>query len=60
MRLSSVFTAKWFADVGPMFQAADAVVKVYNRSYYTVPDTMQNFERDATFKVQYDTFDTIQ
>jgi putrescine transport system substrate-binding protein len=58
MRLSSVFAALCCAAVVPMLQAADSVVKVYNWSDYIGPDTLKNFEKASTIKVQYDIFDT--
>jgi putrescine transport system substrate-binding protein len=58
MRLTRLFAALCCAAVGPMGQAAESVVKVYNWSDYTGPDTLKNVEKDSGIKVQYDIFDT--
>jgi len=42
----------------PMAQAADQQLRMYNWSDYIGPDTLKNFEKQSSIKVQYDVFDT--
>src|SRR5262249_22304133 len=44
--------------VGPMAQAADRVVKVYNWSDYIDPAILTDFTKETGIKVVYDVFDS--